>query len=97
METSTIWSPVVKGGNSSLQSNATVEEQLQYLHNLQSVTNQYILPTSIFLCLVAALGLPGNVLVLIVYSRKLQKTATDVLIMAMGVFDLITAGVVPCE
>ena len=44
---------------------------------------------------VAVLGFFGNALVLAVYGRKMKQTATQVLIMGMAIFDMITVLITP--
>lgn len=74
----------------SLASNVSEEERHRYLYILQEETTRMMIPAMIFLILLAVVGLVGNSLVLLVYSRNFQQTSTRIFIMAIAAFDLVT-------
>lgn len=53
-----------------------------------------LLPTIFFVALQIAVGLPGNLLVFLVYFRQFRPSSTRVFILAMAVCDLLTNAVV---
>ncbi|BFZ11026.1 hypothetical protein BsWGS_14065 [Bradybaena similaris] len=75
--------------------NETVEE---YLKQLQDRTNVTLIPAVVMMSTFAIVGLIGNILVLIVYSKKFTLSPTKVLIMTIASFDLIAnVGAIPSE
>ncbi|XP_005110727.1 muscarinic acetylcholine receptor M3 [Aplysia californica] len=87
----------LKGNNTTLH-NVTESEKITYLAELQAQTTRIMLPAIVLLILFAVVGLFGNTLVLIAYSQKLRKTATQIFIMAIASFDLVTnVLVIPAE
>ncbi|BFZ11018.1 hypothetical protein BsWGS_14057 [Bradybaena similaris] len=65
------------------------EERQRYLDELQSATTKTMIPAIAFLVFLAVTGLIGNSLVIYVYSRRLQWSATRILIIAIAMCDLI--------
>lgn len=65
------------------------EERLRYLAELQYETTQTMIPAIVFLAFLAVTGFIGNSLVIYVYSRRLQWSATRILIIAIAILDLI--------
>ncbi|CAL1542185.1 unnamed protein product, partial [Lymnaea stagnalis] len=61
-----------------------------YLAHLQHESNLRNIPSFIYLFVLGIMGLIGNSLILIVYSRKKKETATVVFIKSIAVVDLIT-------
>ncbi|XP_030843408.1 trace amine-associated receptor 2-like [Strongylocentrotus purpuratus] len=49
----------------------------------------------IFYSLQFIFGIPGNVLIIVVYSRKKRKISTDILIIAQGTIDLVASLLAP--
>ncbi|BFZ11027.1 hypothetical protein BsWGS_14066 [Bradybaena similaris] len=75
--------------------NETVEE---YLKQLQDRTNVTLIPAVVMMSTFAIVGLIGNILVLIVYSKKFTLSPTKVLIMTIASFDLVAnIGGIPSE
>ncbi|CAG5132186.1 unnamed protein product, partial [Candidula unifasciata] len=73
--------------------NESVEE---YLQHLQDKTNLTLIPAVVMMSIFAVTGLIGNVLVLVVYSRKFRLNPTKVLIMTIASFDLVAnVGAIP--
>ncbi|XP_059154642.1 muscarinic acetylcholine receptor M2-like [Physella acuta] len=75
---------------SNQPSNVFDEEKWQYLYWLQGKNDLINIPAFTFLALVCVCGLIGNSLILIVYSRKKNKTPTVILIQFIAVMDTIT-------
>ncbi|XP_005108759.2 muscarinic acetylcholine receptor gar-3 [Aplysia californica] len=81
-----------------VKDNATVDnvtvveeaERIAYIGQLQEQTKLIMLPTIVFLVCCAVVGLFGNTLALIVYFRKVRRTATQIFIMVIALFDLLT-------
>ncbi|BFZ11020.1 hypothetical protein BsWGS_14059 [Bradybaena similaris] len=75
--------------------NVSAEE---YLEHLQDEANMTIIPAVIMMSILAIIGLIGNTLVLIVYSKKFTLSPTKVLIMTIACFDLIAnVGAIPTD
>ncbi|BFZ11021.1 hypothetical protein BsWGS_14060 [Bradybaena similaris] len=75
--------------------NESVEE---YLQRLQNKTNLTLIPAVVMMGTFAVTGLIGNILVLIVYSKKFTLSPTKVLIMTIASFDLVAnVGAIPSE
>ncbi|BFZ11025.1 hypothetical protein BsWGS_14064 [Bradybaena similaris] len=70
----------------------------EYLQQLQDKTNITVIPAVIMLCIFSVVGVPGNILVLTVYSKKQKINATEVLIMAIASFDIVAnVAAIPME
>ena len=65
-----------------------------YIAQLQSERLHIVLPAMILLIFAALVGLVGNSLVLVVYSRKTKKSATRFLVALIAAVDLVTNVVV---
>ncbi|XP_059175215.1 uncharacterized protein LOC131955211 [Physella acuta] len=70
--------------------NHTSEDIRNYLDSLQGVTTLAMVPSMVFLAILAIVGLVGNSLVLVVYSRKFKRNAMRIFIMTMACFDLLS-------
>ncbi|XP_059154614.1 alpha-2C adrenergic receptor-like [Physella acuta] len=70
-------------------STVSEEEKWRYLTDLQSRFHVYNIPALTLLVFCSVAGLLGNSLILVVYSRKRNKTPTVVLILFIAVIDLI--------
>ncbi|XP_005097992.1 muscarinic acetylcholine receptor M2 isoform X2 [Aplysia californica] len=70
--------------------NVTDTERMAYLAELQEYTTRIMLPTIVLLVCFAVVGFFGNILVLIVYYRKVRGKSALVFIMAIAGFDLFT-------
>ncbi|BFZ11015.1 hypothetical protein BsWGS_14054 [Bradybaena similaris] len=74
------------------------EERQRYLDELQSATTKTMIPAIVLLVFLAVTGLIGNSLVIYVYSRRLQWSATRTLIIAIAMCDLLANVVaIPAE
>ncbi|CAG5119976.1 unnamed protein product [Candidula unifasciata] len=69
--------------------NQTIQEVWQLLLKEEEDETVYKLPTFIILAILMLVGLPGNILVLLVYGFRFPASTTKNFIMAMAVFDLI--------
>ena len=74
---------------STTTDNSSMNGTLDYLHHLHRSDLPLIMPSLVFLVLVALCGTVGNSLVLEVYRRRRRKTATEIFILAMAAFDLL--------
>ncbi|XP_059154678.1 bombesin receptor subtype-3-like [Physella acuta] len=70
--------------------NVSEEERWEYLNRRQSDNNIANIPSFLFMALAFVSGIIGNSLILIVYSRKRNKTPTVILIQAIAVMDTLT-------
>ncbi|CAG5132191.1 unnamed protein product [Candidula unifasciata] len=77
------------GANSSNTSlPVSEEERRRYIAELQRETTKTMIPALVFLATLAVVGLVGNSLVIIVYSRKFHLSATATLIITAAWLDL---------
>ncbi|CAG5132188.1 unnamed protein product [Candidula unifasciata] len=84
--------------NKTINLTVSDEERQRYLEELQSETTMTMLPAIVFLLTIAVVGLVGNSLVIVVYSRRPQWTATGVLVATIAVLDLIANTIaIPAE
>lgn len=75
------------GGNVSV--NQSKEAMWAILVKEEEHETVYKLPTFILLSVLITVGLPGNVLTLLVYGFRFPASTTKSFIMAMAVFDII--------
>ena len=74
---------------STMTDNSSMNGTLDFLQHLHRSDLPLIMPSLVFLVLVALCGTVGNSLVLEVYRRRRRKTATEIFILAMAAFDLL--------
>ncbi|KAK0066467.1 cholecystokinin receptor [Biomphalaria pfeifferi] len=74
------WADMANMSNESLWAFLEEEEHLETLNKL---------PTFMLLCVLMIVGIPGNILVLIVYGLRFPASTTKVFIMAMAAYDLL--------
>ncbi|GFN91682.1 alpha-2da adrenergic receptor, partial [Plakobranchus ocellatus] len=65
-------------------------ERREYLGRLQEQTTLAMLPSMVFILLMALVGLIGNSLVLYVYSRKFRPNASLIFICVIAASDLVS-------
>ncbi|GFN74902.1 cephalotocin receptor 1 [Plakobranchus ocellatus] len=65
-------------------------QRLEYLRRLQEQTTLAMIPSMVFILLIALVGLIGNSLVIYVYSQNLQLNASRFFICVIAVFDLVS-------
>ncbi|XP_059154684.1 alpha-2 adrenergic receptor-like [Physella acuta] len=70
--------------------NVSEEEKWEYLNRRQSDNNIANIPSFLFMALAFLCGIIGNSLILVVYSRKRNKTPTVILIQCIAVMDTLT-------
>ncbi|KAK6959822.1 cholecystokinin receptor type A [Biomphalaria glabrata] len=77
--------------NSSLDGfqNESDEYRLHFFNELQLEKNLALVPTFIYLASLFIMGVIGNPLIILVYSREKKKTATTYFIVSIAVVDLI--------
>ena len=64
------------------------------IYAFQRRINNSNIPSLVMLILFAVVGIVGNLIVVLVYWRIRRKTASQIIIFAMGIFDLFTSSVV---
>ncbi|PVD27743.1 hypothetical protein C0Q70_12915 [Pomacea canaliculata] len=61
------------------------------LEELNEETFRIVFPSVVFCVLIMTIGIPGNILVLVVYASQFRPSTTRVFIMAMSICDLFTS------
>ncbi|PVD27742.1 hypothetical protein C0Q70_12914 [Pomacea canaliculata] len=77
-------------------SSLTAEEWTQLekdakLQELNEETSRIVFPSLVFCVLIMTIGIPGNILVFVVYASQFRPSTTRVFIMAMSFCDLFTS------
>lgn len=78
------------GPSTSSNLNGTSQEIHQRLEKLNYDTFIDFIPMILFVTMLIVVGVPGNLLVFLVYLKRFKASATRVFVLAMAVVDLVT-------
>ncbi|XP_060581597.1 octopamine receptor beta-2R-like [Ruditapes philippinarum] len=84
--------------NSTMPPELNPEMEYKILHSIDAKVFEILIPSFIIVLLAILIGIPGNIITVIVYKSKMRRTASRIFILALAICDLFNCVVtMPAE